>query len=197
MVLLIIFIICIVYTIFQLYLGSHQRGAILKEKVNVESAIFDVVPGFELYTDELQRFQILFPGQPEVNNLKFNGNSLTHYKSLNLIDNENFAQYSVAYLDSEIFTKQAINVYLESYVKGKIIGLDDGAKVISNELTKYKGILAKEYLIEYLSEGIIIKNKGVVFISNGDPIDLSVSHPSTMNTNSIYFNEFINSFELK
>jgi len=195
--LLIIFLIAVAYAILQLYLDDVQRNNAPSEKVSMESSAPVTIPGFELYTDKSKNLEVLFPEQPEVTTFELSGYPVTHYKSISVVDNENFTQYSVTYTDTEIYSTESIDAYLNSFTKGKIIGLGSDAKVVTSKATQYKGFPAREYLIEYTSESTKIINKGIGFIANGDPIDLSVSYPSTMNASNTHFNEFTDSFMLK
>ncbi len=195
--LLIIFLITTTYIILQFYLNDIQKNNVPIEKINIESSAPVIIPGFELYTDKSKGFQILFPEQPEVTTFNLSSYPVTHYKSLSISDNDNFIQYSVTYTDTEIYSTESINAYLNSFIKGKIIGLGDDVKVTTSQIKEYKGFPARKYLIEYTSDGMKIRNKGISFIANGDSINLSVSYPFTMNINDTYFNEFTSSFILK
>ncbi|MDO8463511.1 MAG: hypothetical protein Q7S96_04575 [bacterium] len=176
---------------------SARQKARQAVQVGMESSVPVVIAGFELYTDESKGLQVLFPGQPEVTTFELSGYPGTHYKSLSVVDSETYIQYSVTYIDTEIYSTESINAYLSRFPNGKSLGLGDDAKLVISEAAQYKGFPAREYLIEYTSEGVKIKNEGVGFIVNGDPIDLSVSYPATMDGNDTHFNEFTSSFVLR
>lgn len=195
--LLVFLLITVILTIFKLYFGEEQKDNLSPEKINMESTVPVTISGFQLYTDKSKGLQVLFPGQPEVTTFELGGYPVTHYKALSLIDENNFTQYSVTYTDTEIYSTSSIDSYLSNFPKGKIIGLGRDAKVVTSEIIQYKGFPALEYLIEYSSEGVLIKNRAIVFIANGDPVDLSVSYPATTNANNIHFEKFIKSFFLK
>jgi hypothetical protein len=192
---LFVFIMCwILGALFHFWVSNLPSS----QRSSMEPSKQVVIAGFELYSDKSKGLQILFPGQPEITNFKVGEVPVTHYKAVSVIDDANFTQYSVSYSDTEIYSTRAIDAYLNSYVKGKAVGgLSDDAMVVTNTITKYKGFPAREYLIEYTSEGLLIKYKGVVFVANGDPIDLSISYPATMDAGKTYFNEFSESFELR
>lgn len=195
--LLIFFLIATAQIIFKLHLDDKQKNSAPLEKVSMELGIPVAIPGFELYTDKSKGLQVLFPEQPEVTSFEFSGYPVAHYKSTSIVDDNNFTQFSVTYTDAEIYNTESINTYLNNFTKGKIMGLGGDAKIITNETTHYKGFLAREYVIEYTSEGFKIKNKGIIFVANGDPIDLSVSYPATMDDEATHFSEFTKSFMLK
>ena len=163
----------------------------------MEASVPLAITGFELYSDKSKGIEVLFPKQPEVTTFELLGEPSTHYQAASVVDENNFAQYSVTYTDTEIYSTESINTYLNNVTEGKIVGLGDGAKVVTSEMTEYKGFPAREYLIEYTIEGVLVKNRGIAFIINGDTVSLSVSYPATMSEVKVHFGEFTKSFRLK
>lgn len=187
----------VLYLLLRVYLNDVRQNNLPPDKIKMEASVPVTITGFKLYYDKSKGIEVLFPKQPEVTNFEVLGYPSTHYQAAAVVDEHNFAQYSVTYTDSEIYSTESINAYLNNSINGKIIGLGGGAKVVTSEVTKYKGFPAREYLIEYTIEGVLINNKGINFIMSGDPISLSVSYPATMSEVKTHFREFTKSFILK
>lgn len=192
--LVIIFIIALSTTILQMYISDNAKKNQIPNKIIMENSETPIIiDGFEWYNDEVNKFQVLFPEKPEVTTQTINDTTIKHYKTTYFDNNNDFVQYSIAYTDTDLYKTDSINKYLDSYIKSKAIGSD----LIKNEITEYKKFPARKYLIQYTSEGLLVTNRGIAFIANGDSVDLSLNYLSTLNEDKTNFNEYTNSFTLK
>ena len=163
---------------------------------SVEAGVSEMIPGFYLYADEAKGISIFFPDEPEITNLESDDIPITHWSALRVLSETELIEYKLAYTDTQIFSSASIEAYLDIYPEGRALGISTTSKILSNNSTKFKGLPAREYTFEYEAYGALIKNRGLVFVVDGKPIDLLVSYHDTIDDSEVHFAEFIDSFQI-
>jgi hypothetical protein len=174
---------------------NKPQNTQLPEKIKMEPSVPVNIPNFEIFKDQDIGFEVLLPEPPKKDNYSILNSANTGYTAYLYIDENNFVQYRVSYYDDEIYNKDAIDAYLDTYLIGKTIG-KNGSIIINSKRTQYKGFPALNYRIQFEKDGVTLYNDGLEFIANGDPISLSINYPASLNYSDVHFEDFINSFNL-
>lgn len=160
------------------------------------------IPGFVKYsnTEVGFDFSVLFPtSDTERFDLDLGEVFIKSFQAPHVIDlkQSKSAQYSVFFSmpkGDKILSDESIMAYLENYPKGKSIS--SNGTLTEEKMTTYKGLTAIEYVFSSEIQGIATTHKGIAFIVDGIPIDLSVVHSNVTPLSSVYYNDYIGSFAI-
>lgn len=194
----IIVFIVIVGTSSSLDVSNEQ----MVEKITTLQAEQVSIPGFVKYSGEDAglNFSVLFPtSNPESFNLDLEEGYIKSYQAPDIIDLEErkFVQYSVFFSvrkEGKILGEESIRAYLENYPKGKSVS--SGGTLKKENMTTYKGLTAIEYVFNSEIQDTAMTHKGIVFVVDGIPIDLSVVYTNITPASSIYYDSYIKSFAI-
>ncbi|MCK5060166.1 MAG: hypothetical protein KAR00_03445 [Candidatus Pacebacteria bacterium] len=160
------------------------------------------IPSFVKYsnTEAGFDFSVLFPtSDPESFDLDLGEVYIKSFQAPHIIDLEQskFAQYSVFFSTpsgGKILSDESIRAYLENYPKGKSIS--SGGTLTREEITTYKGLMAIEYVFSSEMQGVSMTHKGIAFVVDGIPIDLSVVYTNITSLSNIFYDDYIKSFAI-
>ena len=160
------------------------------------------IPGFVKYsnTEAGFDFSVLFPtSDPESFDLDLDEVYIKSFQAPHIIDLEQskFVQYSVFFSTpsgGKILSDESIRAYLENYPKGKSIS--SGGTLTREEITTYKGLTAIEYVFSSEMQGVSMTHKGIAFVVDGIPIDLSVIYTNVTSLSNIFYDDYIKSFAI-
>ena len=185
-------------TISNIYNNNTSTMVTAPPKISVGSSD-DVITinGFNYYYDKKYNFKILLPEEPEITDLDLEGTPIRNLRAVKYLNEDNFIQYSLGYTDTDIYSDSSINVYLNGYIKSKISSMTNSEHILKENELLFNNFAAKEYILEFTYNGVNMKMKGLVFIVNGDPIDISIIYPSSVNYEDTYFEKYIKSFYIK
>ncbi|MEX2411294.1 MAG: hypothetical protein WD607_07950 [Candidatus Paceibacterota bacterium] len=160
------------------------------------------IPGFVKYsnTEAGFDFSVLFPtSDPESFDLDLGFIYIKSFQSSDVIDLEQrkLVQYSVFFStpkEGKILNDKSIKAYLENYPKGKSIS--SGGTLTKEEMTIYKDLTAIEYIFSGHIQGIPTTHKGIAFVVDGIPVDLSVVYSDVTSLSDVYYDDYIRSFAI-
>ena len=164
------------------------------------------IPGFVKYTDTEKesgfKFSILFPtNSPETYDLNLESGYIKSYQAHHIFNQEEgkFASYNLHIAVpkvGKILSEESKRAYLMNYPESKVASVN--GILTKKEMTTLKGLMAVEYKYEYTYEMYEIEmvRKGISFIVDGIPIDLSVGYTSSTSESSVYYNDYIKSFAI-
>ena len=160
------------------------------------------IPGFVKYSGQEAgfNFNVLFPTMdPEIFDLDLKEVYIKSYQAPDIIDLEErkFAQYSIFFSvprEGKILSEESIRAYLEHYPKGKSVS--SGGTLTKEEMTTYKGLTAIEYVFNSEMQGTAMTHKGIAFIVDGIPIDLSVVYTNITPISNVHYDSYIKSFAI-
>lgn len=160
---------------------------------NLTKSMKTEIEGFIRYISKKDSFIVLFPEEPKINKYEITEQKIRQYQSYN---KDITIQYNVFIMENnlKILSNKAINAFLNNYVESKIETLN--GTIISEKSLGFQGFKAREYIYSYILFDIKIIHKGVIFIVDGDPIQLSVSCPEIIDESEVNYKEFVNSFQL-
>lgn len=196
-------IIIVIFSFFLVFKGERTardaRNDIGTSTTSIQSEQANI-PGFVRYAGQEAgfNFNVLFPTpQPESFYLDLKEVYIKSYQAVDPVDinREQFVQYSVFFSTpsaGRILSDESIRAYLKRYPEGK--SASSGGTLIREEMTTYKGLTATEYIFNSEIQGIATIHKGVAFIVDGIPIDLSVVHSVATPESQIYYDEYLGSF---
>ncbi len=155
-----------------------------------------VIDGFLKFTSEKWGFSVLFPEEPKENILKLADLTVYNFQSHKLINEENFIQYNCNnFKGIKILAEDSIKAFLDNYALAK--ASTNNGKLINDNDIIFQGFPAREYTYIDEIQNIETTHKGVVFIVDGDVIELSVAYPSTLNVKIVEYENFKKSFRLE
>lgn len=174
--------------------GNFQSTVLQAEQVNIPSFVkySNTEAGFD--------FSILFPTTDlESFDLDLGEVYIKSFQAPHVIDLEQskFAQYSVFFSTpkgGKILSDESVRAYLENYPKGKSIS--SGGILSREEITTYKGLVAVEYVFSSEMQGVSMTHKGIAFVVDGIPIDLSVVYTDVTSPSNIFYDDYIKSFAI-
>jgi len=160
------------------------------------------IPGFIKYSGEENdlNFSILFPtDNPEIYNLDLGDISIKGYQAHDIINLEEkkFVQYNVFFSEpkkGKILSEESIKAYLINYPDGKS-SFNNGF-LIEKEMRTFKGLIAVEYTFSSEMYETKIIHRGIVFIVDGIPVELSVVYTNLTSESKVYYNDYIKSFAI-
>ena len=161
------------------------------------------IPKFIRYSGEGSgfNFSILFPTiDPKIYDLDLEVGYIKSYQAQDIINSEEnkFVQYSVFFFTmpggKKILSTESIRAYLTNYPESK--NAQNNGTLTKKEMIAFKGFPAIEYVFSYELHGVEMVNKGLAFIVEGIPIDLSVVYTNTIPESNVYCNDYIRSFAL-
>jgi len=173
-----------------------------KSKSVIISADKVTIPGFIRYSGEENdlNFSILFPtDDPMIYNLDQGDVFIKGYQAHDIINLEEkkFVQYNIFFSENKkgkILSEESIKAYLTSYVDSKS-GSSWGS-LVEKEMITFKGLMAIEYTFSSEMHEEKIIHKGIVFIVDGIPIDLSVVYTYLTPESKVYYSNYIKSFAI-
>lgn len=191
----IFFLILSLFSLYMSYANSKYRHK--PEEVASDAKLTKLteieIDGFTRYTSKKDSFIVLFPQEPKINKYEITEQKIRQYQSYN---KDITIQYNVFIMENnlKILSDKAIDAFLNNYVESKIETLN--GTIISEKSLEFQGFKAREYIYSYILFDIKIIHKGVIFIVDGDPIQLSVSCPEIIDESEVNYKEFVNSFQL-
>lgn len=187
-------ILFLILSLFFLYISSTYRHESQATGLggNLTKSMKTEIEGFIRYTSKRDGFTILFPQEPKINKYEITEQKIRQYQSYN---KDITIQYNVFIMENnlKILSNKAINAFFNNYVGSKIETLN--GTIISEKSLEFQGFKASEYIYSYILFDIKIIHKGVIFIVDGDPIQLSVSCPEIIDESEVNYKEFVNSFQ--
>lgn len=189
-------ILFLILSLFFLYISSAYRHESQETRLDgdLTKSTEIKIDGFTKYTSGKDGFIVLFPEEPKISEYEIEEVKIKSYQSL--IRNKAI-EYNVFIMDPDkkIFSNKAINAFLNAIVKAQGGSVKDGI-IISERSAKFQGFEAREYIYSNLVLDIKMIHKGIIFIVNGNPIQLSVLYPKNIDESEVNYKEFVNSFQL-
>jgi len=155
------------------------------------------IDGFLRFTSDDWGFSVLLPEVPKENILDMEELKIYNFQVHKLIDGKDSIQYNIFYSDikgGKILDSDSIKIFLDNHVSGKA-SVNSGKLLEENNMI-FQGFPAKEYIFIDEMQNIEMIHKGVVFIIDGDAIELSVIYPSTVDEKTAEYENFKRSFKL-
>lgn len=156
------------------------------------------IEGFSKFISKDWGFSILFPEKPKENTLDLKDLTIYNFQSHKLISEKEPIQYNIFYSDikgGKILDDNSIKAYLDNYASGKA-SMNNGKLIDENDII-FQGFPAREYIFVDEMQDIEMVHKGVVFIIDGDAMELSVIYPSTLSVEVVEYENFKKSFRLE
>jgi hypothetical protein len=190
----------LILSLFSLYVSyANSKYGCEAQEVSSDAKLTKLteieIDGFIRYISKKDSFIVLFPEEPEISEYKIEGSGiLKNYQSF--VRNKAI-EYNVFIIEpnSKILSNKAISAFLNSIVKSQAGSVKDGI-IISEKSTEFQGFEARGYIYSNIVLDTKMIHKGVIFIVDGDPIQLSVLYPEKINESEVNYKEFVNSFQL-
>jgi len=196
-----------VFLLGSLIHGERTTKNIFRNTENKPTTLYAdqvTIPGFTKYTDTDREsgfeFSILFPtNSPETYDVDLKEVYVKSYQAHHILNLEEkkFAQYNINISvpqEGKILSEEAINAYLTNYPEGKIAPLN--GVLIKKEITTFKGLMAVEYVFNTEMYETKMVHKGIAFVVDGIPIDLSVVYTNLTPESNVYYDGYIRSFAI-
>lgn len=192
----------VLLTILGNFYSPDVSDSYVKDRATTLQSEQKSIHGFTKYSGKEAgfNFSVLFPtSNPKRFSLDLGDMYNTSYQSQDIINLEErkFVQYSCNFAvlqEGKILSEESIKAYLESYPKGKS-GSFEGT-LIKEEMITYKGLSAIEYIFNSEMYGTSMTHKGISFIVDGLPIDLSVVYTNLTPIANIHYDGYIKSFAI-
>lgn len=157
-----------------------------------------VIDGFSIFSSDTFGFSVLVPSQPKENIVDISDMTIHNFQAERVVNEMNPMIYSVNFAvnnNGKILSDDSISAFLDNYLSGRL-SIATNAKIIEEKDAIFKGFRAKEYKYLDTLGSIEIEHRGIIFIIDGDSIDISVAFPSSLKEELVKYDEFKKSFNL-